>query len=249
MTDSPRTPTAALSGSQAASAGLTEIRAALAGLRPHPYAYGNPAKVVDPLIEPRWTGVRALAAIDEEGATLVDEAGEPIDEHPDVAALLADAARTERMIVDGFLTTLAMRDSGVYVPMDDLPTARQMAGRSFFGIRRSRPEHVLPGREVAPPVPVFGPDDTVMFVAIDLLWLDGESLVDVPLLERRRLLESALTESERVRRGVYVRAPVDAWIGSWRSLGFDGVTFRAANGRYAPGPPGEDWISASMPRR
>jgi ATP-dependent DNA ligase len=249
VTDRTRDPIPAPGGSPAAPAGLTAIRAALAGLRPQPFAYGNPARVDDPLIEPQWTGIRALAAIDEDGATLSDEAGDPIDEHADVAALLAEAARADQLIVDGFLTTLAMRGPGVYVPMDDLPSARAMAGRSFFGIRRSRPERVLQGREVAPPAPVFGPDDTVVFVAIDLLWLDDESLIDVPLLERRRLLESALTESERVRRGVYVRPPVDAWIGSWRSLGFVGLTFRAANGRYSPTLPGEDWISAPMPRR
>lgn len=249
MTDSAQDPIPVSGGSPAAPAGLTGIRGVLAGLRPQPFAYGNPARVDDPLIEPQWTGIRALAAIDDDGATLTDEDGEPIDGHADVAALLTEAARADRLIIDGFLTTLAMRDSGVYVPMDDLPSARQMAGRSFFGIRRSRPERVLPGRDVAPPAPVFGPDDTVLFVAIDLLWLDGESLVDVPLLERRRLLESALAESERVRRGVYVRPPVDAWIGSWRSVGFEGLTFRAANGRYAPNRPGEDWISAPMPRR
>jgi hypothetical protein len=249
MTDRTHDPVPAPGQSSAAPAGLTEIRAALAELRPKPFAFGNPTRVDDPLIEPQWTGVRALAAIDEDGAILTDEAGEPIEEHPDVAALLGEAARADRLILDGFLTTLAMRDSGVYVPMDDLPSARQMAGRSFFGIRRSRPEQVLPGREVAPPAPVFGPDDVVLFVAIDLLWLDGESLIDIPLLERRRLLESALAESERVRRGVYVRPPVDAWIGSWRSLGFDSLTFRAANGRYSATRPGEDWISAPMPRR
>lgn len=249
MTDRTHDPIPARGHSPAAPTGLTEIRSALAGLRPKPFAFGNPTRVDDPLIEPKWTGIRALAAIDEDGAILTDEAGKSIEEHPDVAALLAEAARADRLILDGFLTTLTMRDSGVYVPMDDLPSARQMAGRSFFGIRRSRPEHVLPGREVAPPAPVFGPDDVVLFVAIDLLWLDGESLIEVPLLERRRLLNSALTESERVRRGVYVRPPVDAWIGSWRSLGFDALNFRAANGRYGPSPQGEDWISAPMPRR
>jgi len=41
--------------------------------------------------------------------------------------------------------------------------------------------------------------------------LDDESICDVPLLERRRLLESVLVESHLVRVGVFVKPPVDGW--------------------------------------
>ena len=37
-------------------------------------------------------------------------------------------------------------------------------------------------------------------VATDLLWIDGQPLLDIPLLERRRVLDSALGEGELVRR-------------------------------------------------
>ncbi len=57
----------------------------------------------------------------------------------------------------------------------------------------------------------------VALVAVDLLWLDDESICDVPLLERRRLLESVLTESQLVRVGVFVKPPIDRWLGGWRS--------------------------------
>ena len=87
------------------------------------------------------------------------------------------------------------------------------------------------------------------FVAIDMLWLDGEPLFDVPLLERKRLLESVLAETDLIRVGQYVRPPIDTWIGSWRALGFSGMTFKAANGRYRPGTTAKDWATASMPRR
>ena len=58
------------------------------------------------------------------------------------------------------------------------------------------------------------------FVATDLLWLDGESLLDVPLLERRRLLEGVLDQSYLVRRSRHRAAvgPADA-----RDLGRPGL--------------------------
>ena len=227
-----------------------DAHAVVANLRPQPFGDGNPGRVLDPLVEPLWSGVRGLAAIHDNRTTLADEQGAPLGGHAEVAAALAEAALAQGLVIDGFLTKLAARDgSGIYVAMDDLPSASQLVSRPLLGIRRTRVEEMTKAREAARAAQVFGPDDTVTFVAIDLLWLDGESLLDVPLLERRRLLESVLAESDLVRRGVFVRPPIEAWIGSWRALGFSGLTFRAANGRYHPGEARKDWVSAPMPRR
>ena len=43
------------------------------------------------------------------------------------------------------------------------------------------------------------------FVATDLLWIDGQPIDDVPLLERKRLLEAVLDESYLVRVSAFVR--------------------------------------------
>ncbi len=227
-----------------------DARAVLGRLRPQPFGAGRPDRVVDPLIEPMWSGLRALASIDGADVALADETGEPIGDHADVVEALAESAAAERLVIDGFLTRLPDRDgSGVYVALDDLPTSSQLAGRSLMGIRRTRVDEVARAKEAARAARSFGPEDVVTFVAIDLLWLDGESLLDVPLLERRRVLESVLVESDLVRRGVFVRHPIDAWIGSWRALGFTELTFKAANSRYRPGTASDEWVSIPMPRR
>lgn len=228
----------------------TAARTALATLRPQPFSGGNPRRILDPIVEPMWSGFRVLAAIDGSDVTLADEVGESLDGHGDVAAALAEAAEADGLVVDGFLTRLPDRDgSGVYVAMDDMPTSAQLASRPLLGIRRTRAQDVTRVMEAARAARTFGPDDVITFVAIDLLWLDGEFLVDVPLLERRRLLESVLTESDLVRRGVFVRPPIDAWVGSWRSVGFTELSFKAANSRYRPGTATDEWISIPMPRR
>lgn len=225
-------------------------RDALAGLRPQVLGNGNPGRVLDPIVEPLWTGIRSLAAIESGEATLADEAGDPIHEHPEIGTALVEAATAQGLVVDGFLTKATAREgSGVYVGMDDLPTAGQLASRSLLGIRRNRAEEATMAMDAARAARTFGPDDTVTFVAIDLLWLDGEALLEVPYLERRRLLESALADSDLVRRGVFVRPPIQAWVGSWRALGFAGLTFKAANSRYRPGAASADWVSTLMPRR
>ena len=83
----------------------------------------------------------------------------------------------------------------------------------------------------------FGPTDVVALVAIDLLWLDGQPLFDVPLLERKRLLESVAGRVRLIRRGQFVRPPIDTWIGSWRAARLRrAITFKSANGATVPGP-------------
>lgn len=227
-----------------------------ADLRPQVFGDGNPGRVPDPVIEPLWTGIRALAtieagaAIDARTVTLTDEDGDPIDGHDDILVALAEAAQAEQFVVDGFLTKLAARDgSGVYVGMDELPSAGQLAGRALLGVRRNRVEEAQQRMAAEREARTFGPDDAITFVAIDLLWLDGELMLEIPFLERRRILESVLRELDLVRRGMFVRPPVDNWIGSWRALGFSGLSFKAANARYRPGVMSPDWVTAPMPRR
>lgn len=248
MTD--QTVMAGSDGASAPSEVVLNARVVAVDLRPQPFGTGNPARIRDPLVEPVWAGVRVLAAIDGDETTLNDEGGNLVEDHADVTVAIADARLAERLIVDGYLTKMTVRDgSGVYVAMDDLPTASQLISRPLLGMRRTRAEEVTKAMEAASIARTFGPDDVVSFVAVDLLWLDGESLLDVPLLERRRLLESALGESELVRRGVFVRPPLDAWISSWRALGFTGISLKAANSRYLPGRASDEWAIAPMPRR
>jgi hypothetical protein len=85
------------------------------------------------------------------------------------------------------------------------------------------------------------------FVATDLLWLDGESLLDVPLLERKRHLEAVLDESFLVRVTAFVRASAVLTLVAWGTLGFRDLSWRAANSRYLPGEENPDWAVARAP--
>ena len=119
----------------------------------------------------------------------------------------------------------------------------------LVGLRRNRAVDTVALKEEALAAQTFDEDDEVSFVATDLLWLDDTSLLDVPLLERRRLLESVLLESDVVRVGAFVRPPIESWVESWRSMGFSGLTYKAANSRYLPGESNSDWVITGMPRR
>ncbi len=227
----------------------SDPRTALATLRPQGFG-GRVSRVRDPLVEPLWVGVRTLAAIDGAGATLTDERGEAIDGLERIAVALGAANLTDGLIVDGFLTKQAIHDAGgIDTGTADIPSVGRLIGQSMVGVRRNRAEEAAKAIEEDREAKVFGPNDQVSFVAIDLLWLDGESILDTPLLERRRLLESVLGESDVIRRGLFIRPPIETWVGSWRAQGFTGLTFKAANSRYLPGTSNRDWATSPMPRR
>ena len=81
-----------------------------------------------------------------------------------------------------------------------------------------------------------------IFAAFDLLEIDGESLIEVPLLERRRHLEGVLTPSLNVRLTPYVSRSLRSWRDTLASQGFRRVVLKNWNSVYSPGRETSDWL-------
>ena len=221
-------------------------RQALADLRPQVFGKGPPSAVIDPIVEPLWTGIRVLASVDASGVALVDADGFPLRGFEVIAEALTATGPADDFVIDAVLTKQATRAASPVVAWsDEMPSVG-----SFIGLRRNRAVDTLKLREEAlDDATLDAATDALSLVAIDLLWLDGTSLLDVPLLERRRHLEAVVIESDAIRVGAFVRPPIERWVASWRSQGFAGLTYKAANSRYTPGRPNPDWVIGGMPRR
>jgi hypothetical protein len=223
----------------------SDPRDLLGSLRPQIYGSGSPAKIVDPIVEPLWVGVRAMAAIDDAGALLVDDQADPIDGVDAIRGALVAGLRATGLVLDGYLTKqVAQRGVSTYGYSIERPSLG-----SLIGLRRNRAVDAVALREEALNARTLEEGEEISFVATDLLWLDEAWLLDIPLLERRRLLESVVAESDLFRLGIYVRPPIETWTGSWRGQGFTGLTYKAANSRYRPGETNSDWTIAGMPVR
>lgn len=197
-----------------------------------------PVRIADPIVEPLWTGERVLVHVDrpEAGGTrvrMIDRYGidlAPVD--ADVAAAVAAATLADDLVLDGVLTSEATR-GGVGTAI--VPEARTTLVSSLLGSAAGEPGITVASRG-AP-----DPDGPEALVAFDLLRVDGESLLEVPLLERHRLLESVLEQTSQVRVSVLCRPPVDPWIATWQASGLRGGMLKAANGRYVPGDRTPEW--------
>jgi len=202
-----------------------------------PYRGRRRFEISDPIVEPLWSGVRVMVHIDrasrpedEPAVRVVEDLGADLaTELPALAAAIGSAVLAVDAIVDGVVSRQVGLESTGTAPIPELRTS----STSMF-VRNAELDVAPRGAST--------PDDAAEgFIAFDLLRLDGTVLVDVPLLERKRLLESVLVESDLVRRSIHVRPPIDAWIGTWRSMGLRGGILKAANSRYRPGNDSIEW--------
>jgi hypothetical protein len=221
-------------------------------LRPQVFGKTKAMAIGDPLVEPMWPGLRVLAAVGGGATTLFDEDGAAIEDHPGIRSDLTRTigAAADGAILDGYLTKHAVTDEGgVQTWVNEYPTLGGMLSGIMIGRRRHRIEDVERRRAAEIAEVTFEEEDLVNLVLVDILWLDGQWLFDVPLLERKRVLGSILPDDVLVRTGPFVRPPIGTWIGSWRAQGFRGLTFKSANSRYRPGEAADDWATSPMPRR
>jgi hypothetical protein len=215
--------------------------------RPMEFGRRSSHHIADPIVEPLWNGIRVLAHVEGGSAELVDADGKGL-RWPLVSDALPAAVQADSAILDGYLTVQATNDSPVVV---SVPTIH-------FSLNTGLIKMFLGGRlaertETPDPTPLpqlnFDDPAKVSFVAVDLLAIDGEPLLDVPLLERKRILGSIVAEDGRVRCGVHVRLPLGSWLNTWRSSGFISMAYKDANSRYRPGEPNDDWAQVDIPAR
>ncbi|CAN5594262.1 hypothetical protein BH23CHL7_BH23CHL7_20210 [soil metagenome] len=203
-----------------------------------PRSTRRPPPITDPLLEPFWSGTRVLAhfAVQPDSDApprleLLDEWGDDVGR---IATAAVDALRQAVMaleaVIDGVLTvqpsiggdgTALVAEARVPAMGMFVPRAPQVVYERRFARPESEPE--------------------IAFVAVDLLSVDGQSLLDLPLLERKRQLESLFVETELLRISPVARPPVGPWLNSWRAAGFAGVMMKAANSRYRPGELTVEW--------
>jgi hypothetical protein len=218
------------------------------------FGKGSADRIAEPVVEPLWSGLRVIAAAHDGQGVLLDD-GQDVPGHDELAGALATtvAATATGVILDAYVTKQIAREEpgvGVYTGLTDLPSAGNMLMGSLVGRgRRPRREQLAEDLNKQLDQQHIDEGEPVNLVAVDLLWLDGEWLLEAPLLERKRLLEAVLPGDPLVRSGVYVRPPIERWVGSWRAQGFRGLAFKGANSRYRPGEVAQDWTTRPMPRR
>jgi bifunctional non-homologous end joining protein LigD len=163
-------------------------------------------------------------------------------------AVMWDGYRVEAVVRDGKveLFTRNGHDAEAYFPrlltppswidareaiVDGEVVALDEAGRPDFGLLQERISAGRTGR----PVPL-------VYQAFDLLYLDGRSLVDVALEQRRRLLELVLRPTARVQYARHIDTEGVAFFEAAKAQALEGIVAKHRRSRYEVGRRSAAWL-------
>jgi bifunctional non-homologous end joining protein LigD len=173
------------------------------------------------LFEPKWDGVRALAVC-REGTTLVSRRRNDITAGYPELAHLHDRAVALDAVFDGEIVSF----------VDGLPSFQMLQKRM----------HVRDPRQLERLVRA----SPVVYMAFDLLYLDGHSLTTETLRERRRLLEEVLVAGETVQLSPIVTGDGRALYAAAFAQGLEGIVAKRASSPYEPGARPRSWLKVKF---
>jgi bifunctional non-homologous end joining protein LigD len=80
------------------------------------------------------------------------------------------------------------------------------------------------------------------YVVFDILHLDGKDLIDLPLIERKKILKEKVRESERVLLSVYVIGKGEKFFEEVKAKGLEGIVAKKLSSSYQIGKRSKDWL-------
>ncbi len=181
----------------------------------------EPTDAPDRLYEIKWEGIRAISIVSGGDVRMHTRGGTDITAaFPEVAAALRSAAGDTSVVLDGEL--VALSDEGI--PQRYAVVERWLAGA---GAKRRAP---------------------VNYEVFDILHLDGESLLNLPLYERKAHLHDALRPNATVHVCHFEEGEGVAMYAAARQLGLHGIVAKDKHSLYEPGKRSRHWLSTKNAR-
>jgi bifunctional non-homologous end joining protein LigD len=172
-----------------------------------------------------------------------------------------DGYRVETVVRDGTakLWTRSLKDAETYFPnllspptwidareaiVDGEVVALDEEGRPDFSLLQER----ISQRRVGGAAAAAGGKHAgaLVYQVFDLLYLDGRSLLGVPLEDRKRLLRSVLRETNRVRYASHVVGEGEAFMAAAEARGLEGIVAKLRRSRYEPGRRTPAWLKLKI---
>ncbi len=176
-----------------------------------------------------------------------------------------DGYRVEAVVRDGKvkLWTRNLKDAETYFPklltpptwidakeaiVDGEVVALDEEGRPDFSLLQERISERRAGSGRGDGAGPAGqaPVGPLVYQVFDLLHLDGRSLLNVPLEDRKRLLRSVLRETPRVRFAAHVVGEGEAFMEAARQNGLEGIVAKLRRSRYEPGRRTPAWLKLKI---
>lgn len=191
----------------------------------------------DWLYEVKWDGYRVEAVVHAKGVRIWTRNRIDASTYfPDLAAA-TDWIVAREAVVDGEVVALDPDGRPDFSLLQDRTGLRGLEAatgrRSPDGPRLTADE-----RKAIP----------LAYMVFDLLHIDGRSLFDVPLEERKRLLHRVIQPHPLVRYAAHVVGEGEAFVRAAADRGLEGVVAKRRASPYEPGKRSRDWLKIKLRR-
>ncbi|MGI8708358.1 MAG: non-homologous end-joining DNA ligase, partial [Actinomycetota bacterium] len=173
------------------------------------------------IFEPKWDGVRALAVCKEETKLISRNQRDITSAYPELGGLHERLVALDA-VVDGEIVAF---DEG-------RPSFEKLQSR----INLQNPRDI---ERVMSSIPVT-------YIAFDLLYLDGRSLITAPIEERKAALDEIVIPGGRMQVSTFVATEGIALLEAVKQRRLEGLVAKKLGGSYRPGKRVRDWLKIKI---
>jgi bifunctional non-homologous end joining protein LigD len=160
---------------------------------------------------------------------------------PDLAAAKPSWIAADEAIIDG--EVVALDEHG----RPDFSLLQNRTGMKGLAQKRGERRAATDGEAAGSTEPA-GPPAPLVFHAFDLLHLDGRSLLDVPLEDRKRLLKTRLRTHGQVRYVSHIVEDGKLFFEQVKANQLEGMIAKLRRSRYEPGKRSRAWLKVKARR-
>lgn len=169
----------------------------------------------DWIFEVKWDGIRAISYVSEELSIRSRNQKELIDNFPELSELKDLAKDT---VLDGEI--IVMKD-----------------GTADFAALIRRSQNTKAGD-----IDYLARKFPATYILFDILVKEGKELLDIPLMERKRILENSVREGTFVVLSLFVEETGVAYYRAALEKGVEGIMAKKKQSLYEPGKRSNDWL-------
>ena len=171
----------------------------------------------DWIFEPKWDGVRAIATCTDQTVLVSRSMRDITPSYPELAKVHEQLVALEA-VVDGEIVTL---DQG-------RPSFERLQSR----INLTNERDIKRATQTCP----------VTFIAFDLLYLDGRSLLKAPLEERKSLLDEVVVKTDRIDVSTYIEGEGTTLYAVAEQNRLEGIVAKKLGSPYRSGRRAKEWL-------
>jgi len=173
----------------------------------------------DFLFEIKYDGTRTICYFEEGNIEFINRRGKEFSyRYPEIKEALKNAIKAGEAVLDGEIVVLE----------NQKPNFWKLAEREHVDnkFRIELLSKLMPAT----------------YIIFDILFLDGKELIDLPLIERKKILKDVVEENERVRIAEYKIGSGKELFELARKSGLEGIVAKKIDSAYEIGKRSKNWL-------